>query len=147
MFALIPFRKKNQDVVRQLFDPFNDFFNDDLFAPLVGDAHQLRTDIRETEEAYVIESELPGFNKADISVDYTNNYVTIKAVRKQEDEQAGEDQRLIRRERYYGEFVRRFYIQDIDENQIKGKFEDGVLKLMIPKQKRKDSVTQKIEIE
>ncbi len=85
MFDLVPFRKRNQDVMRQVFDSFNDIFNEDYFAPMKGDLHKFSTDIRETKDAYVIDSELPGFTKQDIDVDYSNHYLTIKAVRKKEE--------------------------------------------------------------
>jgi HSP20 family protein len=147
MFDLVPFRKRNQDVVRQVFNSFNDIFNDDFFAPMRGDTYKFLTDIRETEDAYVIESELPGFDKGDISVDYANHYLTIKAVQKQDHEQKDDNYKVIRRERYVGEYVRRFYVEDIDDQNIEGKYKDGLLTLTVPKRSKQEQVTRRIEIQ
>lgn len=145
MFDLVPFRKKNDDVARHLVKTFNDVLNEDFFAPMRSNIHAFRTDIRERDNAYVIESELPGFSKENIEIDYNNQYLTIKATRNHE-ENDSKDQ-VIRSERYSGEFVRRFYVENIQYENITAKFQDGVLKLEIPKQEKAIPVTKRIEIE
>lgn len=147
MFDLVPFRKKNEDVVRHLMKSFNDVFNDDFFAPMRSNTHHFRADIREREDAYLIESELPGFKKEDIEIDYSNQYLTIKATRKQEEDEQDNKNQIIRSERYFGEFVRRFYVENIQDDNISAKFQDGVLKLEIPKKESTAQVTKRIEIE
>jgi HSP20 family protein len=145
MFDLIPFRKKNEDVVRHLVNSINDVFNEDFFAPLRSNVHQFRTDIRDRGDAYLIESDLPGFSKENIEIDYSNHYLTIKATRKHEEEDRQNDQ-VLRSERSYGEFVRRFYVENIQYDNIKAKFQDGVLMLEVPKKEKAEPVTKKIEI-
>jgi HSP20 family protein len=147
MFDLVPFRnKKNEDVVRSFVKSFHDVFNDDFFAPLKSNTHHFQTDIRENEQAYIIESELPGFNKEDIEVDYNNKYLTIKATRNHEGNQEEQNNQIIRRERYYGEFVRRFYVENIKDDSITANFENGVLKLEIPKKDKEAVASKKITI-
>jgi HSP20 family protein len=145
MFDLMPFRKKNEDVVRHLVNSINDVFNEDFFAPLRSHIHQFRTDIHDKGDAYLIEAELPGFNKENIEIDYSNHYLTIKATRKHEEEDR-KDTQILRSERSYGEFVRRFYVENIQYEHIKAKFEDGVLMLEVPKKEQDEPVRKKIEI-
>ncbi|MBW7455988.1 Hsp20/alpha crystallin family protein [Paenibacillus sepulcri] len=147
MLDLVPFRKRNEDVSRSLMKSFHDIFNEDFFAPMRSNTHPFRTDIHEREDAFLIESELPGFSKADIDISYSNHYLTIKASRNQEQNVDGEDHQVIRRERYYGEFVRRFYVENIKDDQISASFENGILKLEIPKKEKAQSVKKRIEIQ
>lgn len=134
MFDLIPFGKRREDAFGQLLKSFNDVFNDDLFAPFKGSLMSFKTDIRETEQSYLVEAELPGFQKDDIEISYTDPYLTIKAARKEDNSMEDKDQQIVRKERRYGEYVRRFYVHDIDEDQITASLKDGVLKLEVPKQ-------------
>lgn len=69
---------------------------------MTGAAQSFRTDIRESGQAYLIEAELPGFKKEEIDIDYTRPYLTIKAVRKEENAQENEEHQVVRRERRYG---------------------------------------------
>jgi HSP20 family protein len=146
MFDLVPFRKKNDDVVRSFVKSFNDIFNDDFFAPMRSNTHHFHTDIRERDNAYVIESELPGFTKDDIEVNYSHNYLTIKATRNQEENKDENENQVIRRERFFGEFVRRFYVENIEDDKIDANFQNGVLKLEIPKKTKAEPVAKRIEI-
>jgi HSP20 family protein len=146
MFDLVPFRGKNEDVVRSIMKSFNDVFNEDFFAPLRSNTHHFHTDIHERENAYFIESELPGFTKEEIEVNYSHNYLTIKAKRNQEENKDDTGNQVIRRERFYGEFVRRFYVENIDDAKINASFQNGILKLEIPKREKAESVTKRIEI-
>lgn len=135
MFDMIPFGKRREDSISQLMKSFNDVFSNDFFAPFKGSAAMsFKTDIRETENAYLVEAELPGFHKDDIEIRYEEPYLTIKAVRKEASSVEDSDQNIIRRERSYGEYVRRFHVQHIDEDGITASLKNGVLKLEIPKQ-------------
>lgn len=134
MFELIPFRKRREDAFGQLVKSFHDAFNDDVFAPFKGSMMSFKTDIKESEQAYLVEAELPGFQKEDIEISYADPYLTIKAVRKEDHSVEDTDQHIVRKERRYGEYVRRFYVQQIAEDQISASLKDGVLKLEIPKQ-------------
>lgn len=145
MFDLVPFGKRRDDVFGVLAKSLNEVFNDEFFAPMTGSAQSFRTDIRESGQAYLIEAELPGFKKEEIDIDYSRPYLTIKAVRKEEDTQENEEHRIVRRERRYGEYVRRFYVQDIAEDEIRASLKDGMLTLEVPK--RQKTQGKRIEIQ
>ncbi|MDF2923786.1 MAG: heat-shock protein Hsp20 [Paenibacillaceae bacterium] len=136
MFDLIPFGKRKEDAFSQLARSFNEVMNDDFFAPFKSSTMSFKTDVRETEQAYLVEAELPGFKKDEIDVDYAAPYLTIKAVRQEEAKQENDRHQVVRRERRYGEYVRRFYVQDIDEEGIKASLKDGILSLTVPKRQR-----------
>ena len=102
-------------------------------------------DGRETEDAYLIEADLPGVKKEAVKVEYENHYLTISA--KNEDTVEQKDEDFVRRERHYGEFRRSFYVDNIDENNIAANLADGVLKVTLPKQSKGITGTRKIEIQ
>ena len=132
MFGLVPFKFNNGENNKGLTinDMFNDFFNDDMFSEF-NSAGSFKTDITETPEEYVVHAELPGFNKEDINIDYNNNYLTISAMKNNEIEEKKD--KYIRRERRYGSVSRGFYINNVDKNLIKAKFDNGVLSIELPK--------------
>ncbi|AIQ44707.1 heat-shock protein Hsp20 [Paenibacillus sp. FSL R7-0273] len=146
MFDLVPFGKRRDDVFGALTKSLHDVFNDEFFAPMTGgSALSFRTDIRESEQAYLIEAELPGFGKDDIDIDYSSPYLTIKAVRREEKSEENDKQQVVRRERRYGEYVRRFYVQDISGDDIRATLKDGLLTLEVPK--RQKAAGKRIEIQ
>lgn len=144
MFDLIPFGKRREEAFGQLVKSLGDVFNDDLFAPFKGSMMSFKTDIRETEQSYLVEAELPGFRKDDVEISYADPYLTIKAIRKEDSSTEDTDKKMIRKERRYGEYVRRFYVQDIDADNITASLKDGVLKLEVPK--RPNSRAKRIRI-
>ncbi|OKP99494.1 Hsp20/alpha crystallin family protein [Paenibacillus sp. P46E] len=145
MFDLVPFGKRRDDAFGVLAKSLNEVFNDDFFAPMKSSTLSFRTDIRESEQAYLIEAELPGFTKEEIDIDYASPYLTIKAVRKEENSEEKKDHQVVRRERRYGEYVRRFYVQDIAEDEIRASLKDGLLTLSVPK--RQKPLGKRIEIQ
>lgn len=145
MFDLVPFGKRRDDAFGMLAKSLNDVLNDDFFAPIKSSTMSFRTDIRESEQAYLIEAELPGFKKEEIDIDYASPYLTIKAVRKEENAEESKDHQIVRRERRYGEYVRRFYVQDIAVEEIRASLKDGLLKLEVPKQQKPQG--KRIEIQ
>ncbi|WP_135556374.1 Hsp20/alpha crystallin family protein [Paenibacillus cymbidii] len=147
MFDLVPFRKRNDDPFRQLVRSLNDTFDFAPLAPLHGSLQTFRTDIREQADKYAIEAELPGFGKDDVEVEMKDNYLTIRAKRQHEEEQKDEQNRVIRRERRSGEFVRRFYVDNVDEAGITAKLSDGVLKLDLPKKANTEPARRRIDIQ
>ncbi len=104
----------------------------------------MRTDIRETDTSYELDVDLPGFKKEDIKAQVENGYLTIsaaKGVEKKEDEKKGQ---YIRQERFSGACSRSFYVGDnVTEQDITAKFEDGILKLSIPKKDQQQVETKK----
>lgn len=109
---------------------FREFIDDFFDTSIAKSGEMIRTDIYEEDENYVVEMDVPGFSKEDIIIDYNNDYLTISAKRETTKE---ETKNYIRRERYYGEYKRSFYVGDIDEAQIKANFKDGILKVVFPK--------------
>lgn len=125
---------------------FDDFFSDPFFdeGALRKVDHKLyghnaknlmKTDVKETENGYEVEMDLPGFKKEEITVGLENGVLTVRAAKGlDQDEEDENSKRYIRRERYAGVCERSFYVGDaLAEEDIKGKFQHGVLTLSIPK--------------
>ena len=94
----------------------------------------MRTDIKETEDQYVLSVELPGFNKEDVKLHLKDGYLNISASTQNENEEK-EDGKFLRRERYTGSMTRSFYVgEDLTEEDVKAKFGNGVLTLSLPKE-------------
>jgi HSP20 family protein len=98
----------------------------------------MKTDVRETDESYELDIDLPGFKKDEISAQVANGYLTISAQKGLDKDEKDKKGRYIRRERYMGQCSRSFYIgEDIREDEVSAKFENGILKLVIPKKETK----------
>lgn len=130
--------------------PFDSVFSDmdrllhSFFSYPVFDV-PLRTDIRETENAYIIETEVLGIAKRDISVTVTNGVLQIKIERKEEIKEEGK--RYIRRERFANSMIRSFNLpENIDEEKIEAKCEHGILAITLPKANSPVSPNRQIEI-
>ncbi len=127
-----------------LFDEMMNFpFEDEFFGkrnPLYGKhgRNVMKTDVKEKEGSYEVAVDLPGFKKEEISVDLKNGYLTIRAEKGLDKDEDDKNGNFIRRERYYGSCSRSFYVgSEVREEDIKAKFEDGLLKLSIPKKDEK----------
>ena len=105
----------------------------------------MKTDVRETEDAYEVDIDLPGFKKDEVTITVENGYLNISAVKGlDKDEKEKENGRYIRKERYAGACSRSFYVgEDITEEDIKAEFKHGLLKLFVPKKEAKPAVEQK----
>ena len=105
----------------------------------------MKTDIRETDHSYELEMDLPGFKKDEIRVSLENGYLTVSAAKGlDQDEQEKKTGKYIRRERYAGACERSFYIgEEVTQEEIKGEFKHGILKLTIPKKDAKAQVAEK----
>ena len=105
----------------------------------------MKTDIRETDGSYKLEMDLPGFTKDEVKVSLENGYLTVQAAKGlDEDEQEKKTGRYIRRERYAGACERSFYVgEDVTQEEIKGEFKHGILRLSIPKKEAKPAVPEK----
>ena len=100
--------------------------------------HLMKTDVHETETDYEMDMDLPGFKKDQININLENGYLTI-AASKEHDEEKKKHGKVIRQERYAGAMQRSFYVGDgVKVEDVKAKFEDGVLKLTIPKKELKE---------
>ena len=105
----------------------------------------LRTDIKETKEGYELVIDVPGFKKDEVKVALKDGYLTVSAAKgldeEEDDKKTG---RYIRRERYAGACERSFYVgEDVTQDEIKGEFKHGILKLTIPKKDQKAAVPEK----
>ena len=97
-------------------------------------AHIMKTDVHENEDGYELDIDLPGFKKDDIKLSLENGYLFVSASKAHENDEKNDKGKVIRQERYSGSMQRSFYIGDaIEEEDVKAKFEDGVLKLEVPK--------------
>ncbi len=125
----------------RLFDNFMDDFgfpNVDRIAASKNTSNLMRTDIKETEDSFELEVELPGYKKDDVKAHLKDGYLTINVSKDENNDVKDENGKYIRRERYSGSMSRSFYVgEDVQESDIKAKFEDGVLKLAFPKEQPK----------
>ncbi len=104
----------------------------------------MKTDVKETESTFELEMDLPGFKKEDVSAKLENGYMTISATRNVNNDEKDEDGKYIRRERYTGSCSRSFYVgENVTEEDIQAKFENGTLKLTVPKEVEKKVEEQK----
>ena len=104
----------------------------------------MRTDVRETENSYELDVDLPGFKKEEIQVELEDGYLTISASKGMEKKEDEKNSKYIRQERYSGSCSRSFYVGDnVTEQDIAAKFEDGILKLSIPKKDVSATETKK----
>ncbi len=119
---------------RDLFDDFFSFPNVDkeLYGKRAGNI--MKTDVRELDDKYEIMVELPGYKKEDIHLELEDGNLAISAMKSLEKDTDKKDGTYIRRERFYGNVKRSFYVgEEITEEDIKAKYEDGVLILEVPK--------------
>lgn len=127
-------------------DAIDKFFNAPA-PPMPPHALHMRTDISETDTGYALKTNLPGFKKEDICIELKDGYLEISAETKKENEEKDENEKIIRKERFAGACKRRFYIgNDIQEDEIKASFEDGVLKILIPKKAEEEPEKKLIAI-
>ncbi|MBR2742314.1 MAG: Hsp20/alpha crystallin family protein [Clostridia bacterium] len=116
------------------FPAFDDFYDIDKKLYGANASSVMNTDVREHDDRYAIDIDLPGFGKDELSLALENGYLTVTAQKNADTEDKGEDGRIIRRERYSGTMQRSFYIgENLTEEDIKAKFENGVLSLTVPK--------------
>lgn len=134
--------REMDSLARALFN--SPFFSDN--GVLESDsANPIRTDVRKTDNGYMLEAELPGFKKEDISVDIENDILTIKAHKARENEEKTDS--YVRMERSFGEYQRSFNVKGIDTDAIKAKYENGILALTLPALAPVEPPTKQLAIE
>ena len=100
--------------------------------------HVMKTDVKETDAGYEVDIDLPGFKKDEISAKLDDGYLTISASKGLDKDEKNKEGKYIRKERYAGAMSRSFYVGgDVTEEDIKAKYEDGILRLSIPKKEAK----------
>jgi len=112
-------------------------------------AREMKTDVREHDDGYELDIDLPGFKKEELSLHLENGYLTVSAAKGLDEEHKDKKGKVIRCERYSGAMQRSFYVGDgVEESDVHAKYENGVLKLEIPKKDRKQIAEHhNIEIE
>lgn len=140
MYGVTPFGRNPLN----LFNVFNEldrnFFNDTM------QVNSCRTDIRDTGDKYIMEAELAGFDRDDISLDIKDSYLVISAERKNSSDEKNNDNKYIRRERSYSSYKRSFDISDVDTENVNAEYKNGVLTIDLPKKKHEEPVSRRLEI-
>ena len=132
----------------------NDFFDDFFDRSRMNDdftrAGNMLSDIRELDDSYQIDMQLPGYSKDDVEVEIKDGYLTVSANREENSDEKDKDGKFIRKECYRGSCARRFYVgEHINKDNVKASFRDGMLTLVMPKQEAlpKNETKQLVEIE
>lgn len=133
-----------------LFDEMMNFpWEEEFFGrknPLYGKhaKNLMKTDVREKEDGFEVDIDLPGFKKEEITAELDNGYLTVSAAKSLDKDETDKNGNYIRRERYFGNTSRTFYVgEGVREEDIKARFEDGLLKLSIPKKEASVAESQK----
>ena len=132
-----------------LFDnmfPFDEKFFTEKKDPLYGKnvSRLMKTDVRETEKTYELDIDLPGFKKDEISIELENGYLTVSAAKGLDKDEEDKKGKYIRKERYAGAMQRSFYVgENLTQEDIKAKYENGILRLSVPKKEAKPVETKK----
>ncbi len=143
MFALTPFRRHT---LMGGYDPFREFEN--LERRFFGDTRlpEFRIDIREEDGGYILEADLPGYKKSDITIELEGTYMTVRAERKAES--AAEDTgKYLRNERVFGSIERTFDLSGVDPDSLHASYENGVLAIRMQKKKAVEEKKKALPIE
>ena len=129
------------------YNPFRDF--DDINRAFFGDntLTEFKTDIRDMGDGFVLEADLPGFKKEDIKLSLNGETLTIKATRHSDFEDQDKKSGYLRCERSYGTYTRSFDVTGVEVSQISASYNDGVLRVRLPKQGPKQPDNRTIIIE
>ena len=133
---------------RNEFDLFDEMFNDPFFTR--GENKLMKTDIKEKGDKYLLEVDLPGYEKENIKIEIDDGYLTVHASMNKNVEESDKDSKYVHKERYIGECSRSFYVgEEINEEDIKASFKNGTLKIELPKkdQKKIEDSKKYIDIE
>jgi HSP20 family protein len=149
MFGLTPYRK-NQDLGRSKNDlwdldsMFENFFNDSLFPAFYNNSNHMKVDVKENETEYIVEAELPGVNKEDVNIELNDNNLTISVSK---NEQVNEErENYIRKERHQSSMTRSFYVENVNNEKVDAKFNNGLLSIVLPKKEPGNPKNKKIDI-
>ena len=125
----------------------DDVFDDFMFPTVKDEFGKMKCDIYEKDGAYHLEMDVPGFDKKDVQIEIDDNdYLTITAEKNTEDTEEDEKKNYIRKERNYGKYQRSFYVGGVDKENIQANFENGILKISMPKIEEEKSSKKTIEI-
>ena len=102
------------------------------------DKNLIKTDVRETADTYEVDIDLPGFKRDEITVDLKDGCLTVSAAKGLDKDEEDRKGRYIRQERYAGACSRSFYVGDVEPDQVTAKYEDGILRISMPKEAKKE---------
>ncbi|WP_303867626.1 Hsp20/alpha crystallin family protein [Acetobacterium wieringae] len=134
MFGITPFKKNEVAQTGDVVDFYNlvdNFFNDRQFPMMSLKNDTFKVDVKENDTEFMVDAEVPGYEKGDIHICYDNENLMIQVEKKEEKEEKGE--KYIHRERSFSSMQRGIYLPNVLEDQIKASFENGVLKITAPK--------------
>ena len=127
---------------RNDFDLFDEMFRDPFFEGT--ESKVMKTDIKEKKDKYLIDIDLPGYEKEDIKMEISDGYLTVHASVNKEVDDEKEKGKYVRKERYVGECSRSFYVgENVKEEEIKAKFKNGTLTIEVPKKEDKKELPEK----
>lgn len=131
-----------------LTDMMNDMFDDMFRAPVFGNEQLMKTDIRENDGKYILEVELPGYEKEEVKISLYNGNLTVSAEHHEDADEKDSKGRVLRQERYGGSVSRTFRVGDtIKESDIHASFNNGILRIELPTEEKKEEESRKyIEI-
>ena len=122
----------------------DDFFGEPFGGYDYSESGLMTTDVKDTDKGYEVTMNMPGVKKEDVKAELKDGYLTVSAETNTKKDEKAEDGKYIRRERYSGSCSRSFYVGDgVKQEDIKAKFEDGTLKLFVPKEAAKPAVEQR----
>lgn len=135
-----PFREL-EDFERSFFNsPFSSFFG-------TQDLAEFKTDVTDEGDHYLLEADLPGFEKKDIQLEISGDTLTVRALRHSKVEEKDNKDKLVCIERSYGSYSRQFNISGVEAERIKARYDNGVLKLTLPKKQAELPEARHLEIE
>lgn len=143
MYSLLPFGRYTNNSLNSLFDDFERSF----FPVDRSQMPAFRTDIKDEGDHFLLEADLPGFRKEDIDLHLQDGLLTITAKHDESSENKDENGKYVCRERRVGSFTRSFNVSGIQEDAISASYENGVLKLTLPKQGEPEPQSRKIAIQ
>lgn len=150
MFGLTPYNRRGNEISRR-GDPFDfgsmldEFFGESMMPAFFSAANPIKTDIRETEKEYVVEAEIPGAKKEDIKLELKDDVLTIAV---EHNEQVNEEHNdYIRKERRYGSYSRSFQVENVRNEGVTAKYENGILAITLPKDKEVKEKRHNIDIQ
>lgn len=149
MFDIVPFARRGSGIQKynDLFDIegiFEGFFNDRFFPALYKNSAQMKVDVKENENEFILEAELPGIKKEDVNLQIDDDRLTISVQRNEQTDE--EKDNYIRRERSYSSVIRSFAIPNIETDNVNAKYENGMLFITLPKKQQKAIKGKQIEI-
>ena len=138
--AYNPFREREEFEKNFLAKPVGAFFG-------MQDLAEFKTDVTDEGDHYLLEADLPGFDKKDINLEISGDTLTVNAERHSKVEEKDKKDKVIRMERSYGSYSRQFDISGVEADKIKAKYDNGVLKLTLPKKQETLPESHRLEIE